>query len=163
MESPIEEAMLIGIAAASSALFFHTITESFDEIPGVIVTAGMSPKLALVISPQTQIGPYRVDFLLARAQKFRDFENVIFRAIECDGHDYHERTKEQAAKDKARDRYLLRCGVTTMRFTGSEIYNNALSCGFEAIEVFAEAWMKEYDKLLDPYEEWRASYGQAEN
>jgi very-short-patch-repair endonuclease len=48
--------------------------------------------------------------------------------VECDGHDFHERTKEQAARDKKRDRDLLSRGVTTIRFTGPEIYKNAEGC-----------------------------------
>lgn len=56
-------------------------------------------------------------------------------AIECDGHDYHERTKEQAARDKSRDRQLLRDGWLVMRFTGSEIYNYPRECVAEIRDV----------------------------
>ena len=33
-------------------------------------------------------------------------EGVFLLAVECDGHDYHDRTKAQVRKDKARDRRL---------------------------------------------------------
>lgn len=48
--------------------------------------------------------------------------------IECDGHDFHERTKEQAARDKRRDRSSFLSGVPILRFTGSEIYNEPAEC-----------------------------------
>ncbi|MBA2502348.1 MAG: DUF559 domain-containing protein [Pyrinomonadaceae bacterium] len=53
--------------------------------------------------------------------------------VECDGHDFHEKTKVQAAHDKRRDRILQSLGYKVFRFTGSEIHNNAISC---ALEVF---------------------------
>ena len=43
-------------------------------------------------------------------------------AIECDGHDFHEKTKEQAQRDKEKDRILQANGWLIARFTGSEIY-----------------------------------------
>ena len=56
-------------------------------------------------------------------------ENKTYSIIvECDGHDYHERTKEQAAHDKERDRILTRAGYTVLRYTGSEIYTDPVRC-----------------------------------
>lgn len=53
-------------------------------------------------------------------------------AIELDGHDFHERTKEQAARDKSRDRLLQFHGWKAVRFTGSEIFRGAAACVAEA-------------------------------
>ena len=55
-------------------------------------------------------------------------------AVECDGHDFHERTKEQAARDRSRDRELQDAGVTIYRFTGSEIHNDPIGCAWRAIQ-----------------------------
>lgn len=66
------------------------------------------------------IESYRVDFLL---QVRGDYI-----AIECDGHEWHERTKQQAAYDKSRDRELLALGIRTTRFTGSEIHHSIDRC-----------------------------------
>jgi very-short-patch-repair endonuclease len=49
-------------------------------------------------------------------------------AVELDGHDFHERTKEQASKDKSRDRILVAHGWQVLRFTGSEVYADAERC-----------------------------------
>lgn len=44
--------------------------------------------------------------------------------IECDGHEFHEKTKEQASKDKRRDRELQKAEVVVLRYSGSDIVNN---------------------------------------
>ena len=83
---------------------------------------------------QPTVGKYIVDFLATAS--FSDTMVVI----ECDGHDFHEKTKEQAKHDKERDRWLTSQGYKILRYTGSEIYND-----FDKIE-------KELSKLLDvPY------------
>jgi very-short-patch-repair endonuclease len=56
-----------------------------------------------------------------------------FAVIECDGHDFHERTKEQAKRDRSRDRRLQAAGYRVFRFTGSELYRNTLACACEVI------------------------------
>jgi very-short-patch-repair endonuclease len=57
--------------------------------------------------------------------------------VECDGHDFHDRTKQQAAYDRARDRELLAIGIRTIRFTGSEIHHSAERCAQETWRIFA--------------------------
>jgi very-short-patch-repair endonuclease len=54
-------------------------------------------------------------------------------AVEVDGHDYHK-TKEQRSYDAKRDRELMKMGWTTLRFTGSDVYQDADAV---AIEVLA--------------------------
>lgn len=52
--------------------------------------------------------------------------------VEIDGHDYHERTKEQARKDKSRQRLLEKNNYRIIRFTGSEIFKDPMACTDEA-------------------------------
>lgn len=49
-------------------------------------------------------------------------------AVELDGHDFHERTKEQARAEKSRQRALTALGWHVLRFTGSEVYADAEAC-----------------------------------
>jgi very-short-patch-repair endonuclease len=89
-----------------------------------------------IVSPQAQITAngknYRVDFLIGYlAPDGRDYQVVV----ECDGHDFHEKTKEQAKKDKARDRALQAQGITVLRFTGSEIWESPHKCAREVTET----------------------------
>lgn len=55
--------------------------------------------------------------------------------VECDGHDYHERTKEQAAHDRKRDRAMTEAGITVLRYTGSEIWRNPFACAQQTIQL----------------------------
>lgn len=83
------------------------------------------PRDRAIIFPQVRIGRYRVDFLIfATDPPDRNAALVV----ECDGHDFHERTKDQAARDRQRDRTLTSIGIPFMRFTGSEIYRDSFGC-----------------------------------
>ena len=55
--------------------------------------------------------------------------------VECDGHQWHERSQEQAASDKSRDRLLLAAGWNVLRFTGSEIHADPIRCAQEALTI----------------------------
>lgn len=54
--------------------------------------------------------------------------------VECDGHEFHERTKEQAAKDRSRDRASTLAGMEVFRFTGSELWRDPYGCAGQVIE-----------------------------
>jgi hypothetical protein len=105
VESPIEEAML-------HSLILRAILEE-NATPQI---NGKGPRTWCSITTQAQLGAYRVDFLVAAYG--------VSIAVECDGHDFHEKTKEQAARDKRRDRDVQMMGHLVMRFTGSEIYRD---------------------------------------
>lgn len=91
------------------------------------------------VSPQQRIGNYIVDFLVNIPVIGI---NIIF---ECDGHDFHEKTKEQAQRDKSRDRYLKSQGYDVYRFTGSEIYNSPFKVMIEVGEIL-KRYCEEYQK-----------------
>jgi len=87
-----------------------------------------------VLNPQEEIktpgGRFRVDFLVA-AKVHSQYVSV---AVECDGHDFHEKTKVQAARDKRRDRSLKLAGIDVIHFTGSEIWANPRECAKEVLQ-----------------------------
>jgi very-short-patch-repair endonuclease len=85
---------------------------------------GPRDELSFYITPQARIGRFKADFLLWFSMG-RHHGGVI---VECDGHQFHERNKEQAARDKSRDRELLSAGYPVMRFTGSEIFKDPVGC-----------------------------------
>lgn len=80
--------------------------------------------LTIYLYRSVSVLSYRVDFLLEIG--------VRKLAIECDGHAFHDRTKQQAAYDRARDRELLEFGIATIRFTGSEIVHSPERCAGES-------------------------------
>ena len=53
-------------------------------------------------------------------------KNNIKLCIYADGHSFHERTEQQALRDRNIDRELQRIGYTVLRYTGQEIRKN---CG----------------------------------
>lgn len=80
--------------------------------------------LEFFITPQAKVGEYSVDL----AVWFRIGKLRAGLCIECDGHEFHERTKEQASRDKRRDREILSAGWPVLRFTGSEIFRDPVAC-----------------------------------
>lgn len=124
-QSPIERMLL--------AQFLHPDTGAEWDMPrcdvltppsGSIEHVAAPPIEGFFLWPQIQIGPYRVDFVIGHSRPGERPEYVI---VECDGHDFHEKTKEQAQRDKARDRYIAGRGFRVLRFTGSEIFNGPQS------------------------------------
>lgn len=81
----------------------------------------------LTIRPQYSVGPYVLDFAIF-VGPFGVQKKEWRIAVECDGHYFHERTKEQATRDRRRDRYLALNGWTVMRFTESEINADPRGC-----------------------------------
>jgi len=91
--------------------------------------------LGVRFTPQKQCdtdrGMFVLDFLIAfdgpNAETFR-------LGIELDGHDFHEKSKEQVESDKVRERAIVRAGIVVFRFSGSEVYRNAGKCVQEVAE-----------------------------
>lgn len=132
-ESPIEKRFL-------DSLLFLCIQQTFEiklqgEYIGVI--EGGFP-ITVRITPQWQFGKYRCDFYIEmeRPNFGADItQNTTTRiAVECDGHDFHERTKEQATRDKERDREMTKGGLKVFRYTGSEIFKDPIKCAKEVLD-----------------------------
>lgn len=90
-----------------------------------------------VLQCQKKIGRHRVDFMASWS--YPEYTTKII--VECDGHNFHERTKDQAQRDRAKDRDWQNSGYRVFRFTGSEIYRDAFKCAtevFDALELIAE-------------------------
>jgi very-short-patch-repair endonuclease len=82
------------------------------------------------IIPQRAIGAYRADFVVGALPEREDVRIIV----ECDGHNFHERTPAQAERDRRRDREMLSSGHKVFRFTGREIYRDAFDCATEVFE-----------------------------
>lgn len=148
-ESPIEARFLLGLIC-SSGLHGLTVKVADDEQEEIYAGQGGSwDDMTLWVFPQVEIDEHRVDFALhltfvnpqiqfARMVGQPDPRgplNINERlVVECDGHDFHERTSEQAARDKSRDRVLLNFGYPVMRFTGSEIVAGPLKCAAQVMD-----------------------------
>lgn len=129
-ESPIEELFLGGLIHCSKSLSFnHT-----KIIYGELNTSGLKDGIHIFI--QAVVGPYRADFFACAVEE----EAIVLRVIaECDGHDFHERTKEQATRDKKRDRYFAKNNIRVLRYTGSEVWRDPIDCAYEFLGVLENA------------------------
>lgn len=163
-DSPIEQLFLVAVNLKGSLL--NRSKGLFARIPRVtcvgmkgnewtIATAGdgkvINPSYVCqdFINPQCKIKNYRVDFLWTRITPIEPDRKLAIPLpqiiIECDGHDFHERTKEQASRDKERDRVLQSMGFVVLRFTGSDIWKDALAC-VDSVDAtfdqFARRWIE---------------------
>lgn len=141
-ESPIEVAM----ATALWVVGEHLVGQV--EIQSNIFPAKVPEHEVLAIQPQAEIGQYRVDFLLhyrilrpvvEDGKIIKDAEPYKRMVVECDGHDYHEKTKQQARRDKERDRLMQSMGISVFRFAGSELWEDVFGCATQAIVALTQA------------------------
>lgn len=140
--SPIERDLMMGliIRCKWEMLEYKIITTAtkLADLASAARLASALPRGPLVIFKEHPVENFRADFLLAMARKFGDPSSVMFIGVECDGHQYHDKTREQAQRDKERDRRFLLSGVPVMRFTGSEIFRAPVACGAQAITPFLD-------------------------
>lgn len=120
-ESPIELGLLHGFVALR-------LVDRRVKLMGLPTAGPLLTEWDAEIYIQHKVSSYRLDFAV-HVTDGKDLSQWI--AIECDGHDYHERTKEQAQRDKARDRELTQLGYRILRFTGSEIYRDNMACAVQ--------------------------------
>jgi hypothetical protein len=140
-ESPIEQLLLLHLLQTNNGIPY--VSGSPHHGPGV--PKGTVQSWCRVTSPDGEVRydivpqlpveagekKYRIDIAIEWMTTFGTVAPQdrikVWLAVECDGHDYHERTAEQAARDKARDRALQALGWTVARFTGREIVADPLS------------------------------------
>jgi very-short-patch-repair endonuclease len=120
-ESPIEQLMVFALLNRFAVDWFNSEWVSLEDGIGFGSVGGR-------LCQQWIVENYRVDFLLVTPSGRR----IV---IECDGHDYHERTPVQAQRDRSRDRWFQMRGFMVLRFTGSEIHRNSAQCAREISEA----------------------------
>ena len=76
---------------------------------------------------------YRLDFLYEE-DYMDNVDNPLHLAIECDGHEFHEKTKEQVEKRNKRDMDLKLAGYDILHYSGSQIYKNPIKCALEILD-----------------------------
>ena len=85
-------------------------------------------------------------FLAEDVDEIRHIKNPNFKlVIECDGHEFHEKTKEQVVKDNEREYDLKMLGYDVLRFSGSQIYNNPFRCATQTMDYILEKMGEEED------------------
>ncbi len=150
-QSEVEELFLMAVMAVG-AIRHHEIVYPWPyKNLGPRCCASPSRRVfpeTLFICPQHVVGRMHVDFLLTFA--FETYEptpagergerlwSEVRLVVECDGHDFHEKTKEQARKDKKRDRELQKLGFRLFRYTGSEVWADPIAVATEALDTLRQ-------------------------
>ncbi len=157
-ESPIESAFSIAfqtqcfLAVLESSPAFCAVDFRFtlEEVVGCEIS---DSKWFFDVRTQHQIERHRVDFLIQSARKgFAKEDPPILSPkiiVECDGHDFHERTPDQATRDKSRDRQLQSLGYIVFRFTGREIWRDPMACAVQVFELLNKHTDELYDAQVD--------------
>jgi len=90
---------------------------------------------------------FRPDLMVIRKHR-SGVSSAVY--VECDGHDWHDRTPEQALRDKSRDRSIYaETGVAVVRFTGREITRNADACAREVHAILDKLVIRHTDIVTD--------------
>lgn len=118
-DSPIEKHLL------AAMIFGHELVN--DRFAPVALLRDQKPIFGarcIQVAPQFRVGVYRLDFAIILAGP----QYLGRIAVECDGHEFHSLTKEQASHDRMKDRALATAGWPVLRFTGSEIAQDVEAC-----------------------------------
>lgn len=118
-ETPIEQ--ILALSMNESWQLNHLDRHSIDLV-------AIEPQSEFICNEKT----YRVDFCLV-VFDYLTKDGYAF-IVECDGHDFHEKTKEQVKIRNDRDRNLTANGNKIIHFSGSEIFKNAPKCADDIYE-----------------------------
>lgn len=132
VDSPIEQMFLASMVAIGMVgdTFRHGIVS--DRACYAKIDGNGNFADGLFVIPQARVDKYRVDFLLVKTTGTKITKTVV---VELDGHNFHERTKEQSQHDKARDRHFAAKGWFVLRFTGAEVSAHSERAVLEAFRV----------------------------
>lgn len=146
LESPKKVQQLLLLPLIKSNVFpeFWNDESIKSPIEQIFITAfqiycNQKEKQQIYLFPQKEIiyngKKYYLDFefnaddLMTKNFFNKNIKNKKFKlAIECDGYNFHKKTKKQVQYDNEREFDLKMAGYDVLRFSGSQIYNNPLKC-----------------------------------
>lgn len=134
----IENLMFIQIVGLDYSCCKSPIEVMFKFAYDLILYDDNYPDLCL--EPQYEIETnnkkYIADFaFFADESTASEIKNENYKlVIECDGHEFHEKTKEQVAYDNEREYDIKTAGFDILRFSGSQIYNHPFRCAAQTYE-----------------------------
>ena len=134
-DSPLEQVFLAYLMLEASGLFSRI---SWFGGGRYLAASASSAGEGLCAFIQGKTGPYYPDFYMEFHNQ--EFGEKWFRlAVECDGHEFHEKTKQQVARDKRRDRWFALNGISLVRFSGHEIWRAPVECAEQVFEIYHAA------------------------
>lgn len=131
LESRMAQLVAIRLMSGETALSNEKAESPIEVLFLLALSAPKVETPLLVADTQVQVDRYRVDVAIGEAGFLGD---PLF--VELDGHDFHERTKEQAERDRRRDRWFAMEGLRIVRFTGREVWRDPEACADEAVDLY---------------------------
>lgn len=123
----------------------HELESPIEEILRVALEKKMIEyNKSWFVESQTEIeckngNTYRADFTIWHDDILNwELKEEFALVIECDGHEFHQKTKKQVEKDNKREYDLKMNGWEILRFSGSEIYNEPMECADKIIKYVIE-------------------------
>lgn len=132
----------INLKLLDSILLYCSYCDS--PIEKILATAlVIETKDGLYFEPQYEIQTknkkYIVDFCVFGDEFVNSFLKKDFQLIiECDGYDFHQKTKKQVDYDNQREYDLKMEKYEILRFSGSKIYNEPIKCANEILNYIRE-------------------------
>ena len=119
-ESPIEQLL---------SLYLANLRMSFNDLNPFIEVSQIGNNQNITCKNGKK---YRLDFYFI--VKYKNQETKYY-GIECDGYEFHQKTKKQVQYDNQRQRDLQNEGIEIIRFSGSEIWKNPIKCAIEVKNI----------------------------
>lgn len=138
VESPLEAAFLAWWSMATTAGLISEIrTELMCQHD--VTVSGQRFRLDFAVMPRSRV--------VQALEKF----DVPLRAVavELDGHDFHERTKDQVTYRNQRDRVLSDAGWDVLHFSGSEFNSRPGECVLQAAQRGARISLDIEQAIID--------------
>lgn len=115
-------------------LLFCTLLKSFGCLDSVIMYPQFSFKGARIWGEKYKtLEKFRADVFFTKIGDGGKHRLIV----ECDGYKWH---KERFTEDRRRDRAFTSAGFETLRFSGTEIYNEPMACALELVKHIIENW-----------------------
>jgi very-short-patch-repair endonuclease len=141
-ESPLEQMLLLEFADVFDAKPRGAVEER--HLRGLLIFPNVD-RFSIAIRQQhvvsTHRKSYRADFCITVEDwnwKEGKHDQLVKMIVEVDGHDFHEKTKEQAQRDKSRDRHMTADGYMVLRFTGREVFRDTSEVASEIESILIE-------------------------
>lgn len=129
MSSPIEQLFFIAAHVLCEAEYEKLNPDPIYNREGKEILGR-----GIYLDYQRKAGKYSIDFVLQTIDFGPDGVYTPV-AVELDGHDFHDRDKNQRSYEKARDRFLTKSGYRVLHYTGSDVVKDPFRVAFEALEM----------------------------
>lgn len=104
-------------------IIFYTAFEIYKKENNKFVL--LEPQVEININEKKYYADFEVEYdELINNHLKKDFKLII----ECDGYEFHQKTKKQVEYDNKREYELKMNNYQILRFSGSEIYNDPFEC-----------------------------------